>query len=501
MNRKIISLITILVIIFQTFWSSLVYAEVKNSEEQPEVCNWPTETMLKYFGFQQEAVSILLWTKLNERRFSVSLKEWLFKNKVLELHATSALDLLASNVVGTMKSGISSSITSVVLLMLSSASVLQSNTEWFAILFKDRPIVRDYKEMQDIETQLFSIAFFRSKQIDLTRPFEDDGLFDKFEQLIEKYQWEWLFEEWNKINRNTSMANIILELISMNTAMKRFILYPDSIWGQTLTNYAWCFWNQYWCKRDIAVLKFSPKAIDKLKDDYRGIWTFGDCNLSFSDFKKSVAKSVNNNKRRVQSSFKEVKEAMKRLKSSLVWVKEWKTRKQTCEEMSDYEMAQLRAYWGSDWTCWELIKFNSNLDSFRDYSKNKRSQNSQKNKTKTVVKSSNEGVWNSKGGNAVTQWLKSSQTSAERTSNWYKVYGDTSMYTQYFSNSINDSFESILTWTLEEYRQSQENAIGGDFSHELIKIKWLLDELTVVMNESEKLKKDLQNIADNQCVN
>ena len=180
MNRKIISLIAIFVIIFQTFWSSLVYAETKNANEQPAVCNWPTEMMDNYFTFQQEAVSILLWSRLNERRFSVKLKEWLFKNQVLQLHATSALDLLASNVLGSMKSWISNSITSVVLLLLSSASILQSNTEGLAILFKDRPIVRDYKEMLDIETQLFDVAFFRSKQIDLTRPFEDDELFSKF---------------------------------------------------------------------------------------------------------------------------------------------------------------------------------------------------------------------------------------------------------------------------------------------------------------------------------
>jgi hypothetical protein len=75
-----------------------------------------------------------------------------------------------------------------VLLLLSSASILQSNTEGLAILFKDRPIVRDYKEMLDIETQLFDVAFFRSKQIDLTRPFEDDELFEKFKKLIEEYE-------------------------------------------------------------------------------------------------------------------------------------------------------------------------------------------------------------------------------------------------------------------------------------------------------------------------
>ncbi len=500
MNRKIISLIAIFVIIFQTFWSSLVYAETKNANEQPAVCNWPTEMMDNYFTFQQEAVSILLWSRLNERRFSVKLKEWLFKNQVLQLHATSALDLLASNVLGSMKSWISNSITSVVLLLLSSASILQSNTEGLAILFKDRPIVRDYKEMLDIETQLFDVAFFRSKQIDLTRPFEDDELFEKFKKLIEEYESKWLLEGWNELDKNTSMANIILELISMNTVMKRFIMYPDSIWKQALTNYAWCFWNNKWCKRGNAVLKFSPKAIDTLHDDYKGIWTFGDCNLSFSDFKKSISKSVTNNKKKITSSFDDVKEAMKRLKWALIWTNEWKARKDKCD-MTDYEMAQLSAYWWSNWTCWELVKFESNIGGFKDYFKNKKSQNSQKNKMKTVLKSSNEWVWNSKGGDEVMKWLNSTQSSVERSSEWYKYYGNTPMYTQRFSSSLNDSFQWILTDNLEDFRQSQENAIGGDFSRELIKIKWLLNQIKAVMSASQTLKVDLQNVADNQCPN
>jgi len=57
----------------------------------------------------------------------------------------------------------------------------------FAILFKDRPIVRDYKTMLDIETVLFDIAYFRSKQINLTSPFESD-MIDKLNTLVEKYQ-------------------------------------------------------------------------------------------------------------------------------------------------------------------------------------------------------------------------------------------------------------------------------------------------------------------------
>jgi hypothetical protein len=36
-------------------------------------------------------------------------------------------------------------------------------------LLKDRPIVRDYKEMLDIETEIFDTAFSFSRKVDLRR--------------------------------------------------------------------------------------------------------------------------------------------------------------------------------------------------------------------------------------------------------------------------------------------------------------------------------------------
>jgi hypothetical protein len=41
--------------------------------------------------------------------------------------------------------------------------------------------------MLDIETVLFDVAYFRSKQINLTRPFES-SLIAQLNDLIEKYQ-------------------------------------------------------------------------------------------------------------------------------------------------------------------------------------------------------------------------------------------------------------------------------------------------------------------------
>jgi hypothetical protein len=41
--------------------------------------------------------------------------------------------------------------------------------------------------MLDIETALFDVAYFRSKQVNLTRPFESN-LLEAYNELIKKYQ-------------------------------------------------------------------------------------------------------------------------------------------------------------------------------------------------------------------------------------------------------------------------------------------------------------------------
>ena len=102
---------------------------------------------------------------------------------------------------------------------MASESTIRSNTEWLAILFKDRPIVRDYKEMLDIETTLFDVAYFRSKQVDLTQPFEWD-LMKSFNSLIKKYQGVWLLEPWSEIKWSETLANIMYDLVAMNAAMR-----------------------------------------------------------------------------------------------------------------------------------------------------------------------------------------------------------------------------------------------------------------------------------------
>lgn len=498
-----------------------MYVEAgNNATTQPAVCNWPSEMMQTYFNFQQEIKSILLWSQIDERRFYASAWEWwLFTRGSLKL--PSALDFVASNIVWNVKSNISTAWTSIVLLLLTSASVLQSNTEWFAILFKDRPIVRDYKTMLDIETELFDVAYFRSKQINLTLKLEWKEVYDNINKVIEKYQWLWLLSKWAKLRWTETMANILEEMIRMNTAMKHFILFWGSPWERALKKYNWCFWNlsKKNCKDD-PILKFNQKAIDQLKKDYSWIWTFGACNEYLSNFKSSISKSLDNNLDSVKIAFKDVKDAMKRLNSALIWdFANWKDNSKTSSrcDISDYEMAQLRAYWGPDWECWKVVDVSMQLPTeqilqISDYIRNKKSQNDQRNKNKGLMKKAAKNLLQDvdsdqyevlKGEETNLNKLKMADKTNERELLWSQIYWDTTKYPpKYYPEflfDLGENFVSNYEQLMGDYYQSQWNASSSDLAYEMKKIRWVVDQVNTVIVAAKSLNSELVNVVNYQC--
>lgn len=493
---------------------------ISNATTQPEVCNSPSEMMQNYFNFQQEVKSILLWSQIDERRFYASAWEWwLFTRWSLKL--PSALDFVASNIVWSVKSNISTAGTSIVLLLLTSASVIQSNTEWLAILFKDRPIVRDYKTMLDIETELFDVAYFRSKQINLTLKLEWKEVYDNINKVIEKYQWKWLLYKWAKLKWTETMADILEELISMNTAMKHFILFWWSPWERALKKYNGCFWNlsDENCK-DAPILKFEQKAIDQLKKDYSWIWTFGACNEYVSNFKNTISKSLDNNLDSVKIAFKNVKDAMKRLNSALIWdLANWKDNSKTSSrcDISDYEMAQLRAYWGPNWECWKVIDVSMQVPSEQileiyDYIRNKKSQNDQRNKNKGVAKKAAKNLLQDvdadsyevlKGEETNLNKLRLLDTTKAREAFWFKIYWDSTefppKYDPEFKEALAVNFVSNYEQIMWDYYQSQWNASSTDLAYEMKKIRWIIDQVNTAIVAAKSLNSELANVVNYQC--
>ena len=196
--RKIYSYLSILaIVVYLSFSPFIHYTEAKNPSEQPEVCQGPSKTMSLYFQFQKDVMSAILWSEINEKRFVTTKSDWwLFKENFLTLNKgnINALNLIATSVRWNMQATESRITTLAVLLSLASLSVWQSNTEWLRILVKDRVIVREYKQMLNIETSLMELAYFLSQHVNLEREY-DGTLVTNFKSVVKKYQAAWLLKE------------------------------------------------------------------------------------------------------------------------------------------------------------------------------------------------------------------------------------------------------------------------------------------------------------------
>jgi hypothetical protein len=56
----------------------------------------------------------------------------------------------------------------------------------------------------------------------------------------------------------------------------------------------------------------------------------------------------------------------------------------------------------------------------------------------------------------------------------------------------------ILTMQ-DDFLQSQSTSSQWDFSYELVKIRWLIDQVEATSNAASSFEKSLQKIADYQC--
>ena len=485
---NIIIIATLSYILF--FWFTYVNAS-NNDTKQKETCNWPSKTMTDYFNFQEESIGILLWSEINSKRFSVSTGLWgLFTNKVLNL--PTPIDHVASNVIWEIRSFVSNTTTSVFLLILAWGSAIQSNTEWLAILFKDRPIVRDYKRTLDIETTLFDVAYFRSKSINLLSPFDSD-LLEKFEKLIKKYQDLWLLEKWENIKKSENMADIITDLISMNASMKGFLLRWGGYWKKVLTNYNWCLWNVIVenCNRDVSIIKFSTDAIETLDKDYKWVRTFWSCNSNANYFKNTIKKTINNNTESVKTSIKDVKDSIKRLNWALIWSYNWDTIQSRCD-MSYYEMAQLKAYRWWNRNCKDsLVSIDTSqaILKTKEYFSEKKLQREQKEKRGTKIKEKNNS--NSSQENITSDIGKKI--------NWNEMFGHTALYNPSYKQELSSDFIQNFWEILQDFWQAQENAVASDITDILPRWKWILDQVDKAIKDTDELELNLQKIEDKQC--
>jgi hypothetical protein len=191
MKKKLFCYMVIFMMLFQLSFSSVQAATPVTSS--PLVCGAPSPEMLQYQRFQSEMTTKLLGGNFGETLFKA---DWqivgLFTSKTLQIPKSEnqAVDAILSSVWNSIRRLGQSSLTTFALLSLASVSVVTSNLEGLAILYQDRPIVREWRSVLQIESRIMQVTYFLGKTVNLFQPIKDmSGL----RTIVLKYQDEGLF--------------------------------------------------------------------------------------------------------------------------------------------------------------------------------------------------------------------------------------------------------------------------------------------------------------------
>ena len=95
--------------------------------------------------------------------------------------------------------------------------------------------------------------------------------------------------------------------------------------------------------------------------------------------------------------------------------------------------------------------------------------------------------------------LKSKVSREEKRKKWRDFYWSKVEYNPSFSSELNANFENIFDEVMDQYWQSLESAIYSDISDLLPKGKWVLDQVNTSIENTNELKKTLQEIVNYQC--
>lgn len=272
-----------------------------------------------------------------------------------------------------------------------------------------------------------------------------------------------------------------------------------SIGKSWLSKYRWCFWNVKWdgkskmseCSDTIALIRFSDTAVDQLYNDYKDVRSFGKCNAYASHFIWTVSKVINNNMNEVSAAVQDMSNAIERLSNAYFTKKRWDLH-DPCKDLSEYERIQLQAYWWWNWKCGNWV----NMFTTKTYIKDKVAHFKQKFNTSNILRE----AANPNNSSNINDDLKNAGTYQQKAEIYAKTMWKRDLDPHY-DFELGSGFLSKITMTLDEFKQTQENAISVDISGLLWQIKWSIQQVDVTIKDTKELKKLLKEIEVRQCYN
>lgn len=193
-------------------------------------------------------------------------------------------------------------ITSAFLFELAGLSTLADNSVGLTILFQDRPIVRDWAKLLEVERNLNQTAYHLGQAGEIARTISDTVA---LKQLLKSYEGKGLLEGTEGFSSSLRYMDLLKTLASANIAMKSFLAYNSSVLLDSFKEQG---------------LEFSEKRIQQLKEEYRCVrWTLGfKCSTSWKSLTKNLSLLAISSKSQGLYSRKTIQQASKNLADALL---------------------------------------------------------------------------------------------------------------------------------------------------------------------------------------
>ena len=263
---------------------------------------------------------------------------WLFTNKLLSIPDENK-GILEKMVVW-MEESMSRKISTVLEvsnILSSLAFTSYKDLIWLSILFQAKPIVREWKTLLDLETNINEITYELALSAMANEQISDSS---KFQKIIDKYtQDKPLFDKWF-IPDSIKYKDITNMLIRLNGAMKTFVPYGSV--GQ------FDEFGKEW--GDGIYLRFNTWTILEMKAAYYCARWFSKCTSSWKDFVKNIKNIWSSFVKWWSDAKKTITEANKKLAESIKGIAQAKILKKSPweEYLTDTEIELLRSVYGID---------------------------------------------------------------------------------------------------------------------------------------------------------
>ena len=312
-------------------WVSFLWGWITSAEtggkacegERPSVC-WATpDTLIYYLDFQREMSSALQTEDFKSVVETIQESEkWIFSNWLLKL---GQLENFENTLAGkslqvfykTAERTTISILTLAYLFELSAISAASDNTIYFTILFHDRPIVRDWSRVLDVEWNLSKNAQRIWDMWQIQQTMEST---EPFQKIVEKYQGKWLLSWWSNLPPSMKYTDLITELAFMNASVKRFIAYDAT---GAMSNLTW-------------YIKFNDEWIESISKDYECArwWLWFKCSSEWKSIGTNLKKLTSNTAEQWKWSWRKIKKSFCELNQAL-WF--WKGKDCESETWRDKE--------------------------------------------------------------------------------------------------------------------------------------------------------------------